>query len=247
MRHVEWMNLPAPALQEAARAGCAVILPVASVEQHGSHLPSGVDAILVTEVARRAAGVAGDTLVAPTIWHGLAEHHMPLGGTFTLDLDTFRAVLSGLCRSLARHGFRRILVLNGHGGNIAALAASALELQEKAGVAVAVATYWEVSAAQFAAILERQDGVRHGGEAETSMMLAVRPDLVDEGAMGTADGPSEALGPVGGVHRWRPISHFSGHGIVGVPSVATAEKGERLLGAAAAAIAERLADPVIWG
>jgi creatinine amidohydrolase len=171
---------------------------------------------------------------------------MPLGGTFTLDLDTFRAVLSGVAGSIARHGFHRILVLNGHGGNIAALNAAAHELQASAGVALAVATYWQVAEARIAAILERQDGVRHAGEAETSMMLAVRPDLVDGAAMSTADGPSAALGPVGGVQRWRPIDHWSGHGVVGAPSAATAEKGERLLTAVAEAVAERLGDPAIW-
>jgi len=240
------MNLSAPALRDAARAGAGVILPVASVEQHGPHLPTGVDTILVTEVARRAAALAGDVLVAPTVWSGLAEHHMSLGGTFTLDLDSFRAILARLCRSIARHGFRRILVVNGHGGNIAVLTAAAHELQEQAGIPLAVATYWLVAEERIRDILDRQDGVRHAGEAETAMMLAVRPDLVDEGAMRRADVEALALRPAGGVLRWRPIAHWSENGVSGFPSAATAEKGERLLQVAAEGIAERLRDASIW-
>lgn len=247
MRHVEWANLRADELREAAgQEEAIVILPVASVEQHGPHLPVQVDALLVGEVARRGARKARNAVVAPTVWSGLAEHHMDFGGTFTLDLDTFRALLICLCTSIARHGFSRILVLNGHGGNVAALAASAFELQDRSGAALAVATYWHLAEKRFAEILERQDGVRHAGEAETSMVLALAPELVHQQRMRGTSAPEEGLRPVGGVQRWRPIRHWSDVGVIGAPAAATPEKGELLLEAASDALAERLQDRTIW-
>src|SRR5690606_19113420 len=149
------------------------------------HLPVQVDALLVSEVARRAAQHMSDTpvLVMPVLWTGLAEHHMNLGGTITLDYATFHAVLRQVCLSLTRQGVRRIALLNGHGGNIAALQVIAGELAAEVPGIVAVATYFLLAQPRFAAILEHQNGVRHACEAETSMMLALRPDLVDREAM----------------------------------------------------------------
>src|SRR4051794_39892679 len=90
-------------LRAAAQQDTLIILPVASTEQHGPHLPVMVDTLLVTEIAERAAlqlSTSMPVLVAPCVWHGLAEHHMSFGGTFTLDFVTFLAVLRCLCRSL---------------------------------------------------------------------------------------------------------------------------------------------------
>src|SRR5690606_8626191 len=95
-------------------------LPVASMEQHGPHLPVGVDTFLCEGVCRRTADLAAKTVpvvVAPTLWCGMAEHHMAFGGTFTFDLPTYRAVLLSFLRNIARHGFKRVLIVNGHGGN----------------------------------------------------------------------------------------------------------------------------------
>eukprot|EP01048_Picozoa_sp_COSAG05_P013895 COSAG05_NODE_1523_length_4641_cov_5.853589_6_plen_111_part_00 len=85
-----------------------------------------VDSLLATEVATGAAellsnDMASPTVVTPTVWMGLSEHHMTLGGTFTLDIATYHALLRGICRSIGRHGFTRIVILNGHGGNVTAL------------------------------------------------------------------------------------------------------------------------------
>ena len=96
------------------------------MEQHGPHLPVGVDTFLSEGVCKAAAeAIAADMpiVVAPTLWCGMAEHHMAYGGTFTLDIPTYRAVLLCLLKSLERHGFKRVLIVNGHGGNIAALGA----------------------------------------------------------------------------------------------------------------------------
>ena len=124
MSEIEWWRLKAAEINALAARDAVVIVPVGSTEQHGPHLPTQVDSLLVGEIARRAARLAAAStpvVVAPTVWSGLAEHHMSLGGTLSLDFATFLALLRCICRSLLRQGFHRILLLNGHGSNIAAL------------------------------------------------------------------------------------------------------------------------------
>ena len=103
---IEWGRLSAEALRRQAELGALVILPVASTEQHGPHLATFVDTILSGEVAKRAARLMIEqhqpVVVAPTVWCGLAEHHMPFGGTFTLSFATYRALLRDLCSSILR-------------------------------------------------------------------------------------------------------------------------------------------------
>ncbi|HEX2338079.1 MAG TPA: creatininase family protein, partial [Hyphomicrobiaceae bacterium] len=92
---VLWQELTAEDLRTKAKADAVVVLPVASIEQHGPHLPVGVDTILCGAVCKRAAGAVTKTpvVVAPVLWCGMAEHHMAFGGTFTFDIPTYRAVL----------------------------------------------------------------------------------------------------------------------------------------------------------
>jgi creatinine amidohydrolase len=223
------------------------------VEQHGPHLPTQVDALLAGEVARRAARKAcGATpvVVAPTVWSGLAEHHMSLGGTLSLDFNTFFALLRCVCRSLVRHGFKRVLLLNGHGGNIAALTVIVNELCVELNATIATTSYWNLASAEFGRLLERQKNVRHACEAETSMMLALVPELVDVAAAQKAVGPTgkELAEVVVGeaAHRWRSFKSRTRHGAIGDPRAASAEKGERLLEAAASAVAALIANEEFW-
>ncbi|MGE0241736.1 MAG: creatininase family protein [Parvibaculaceae bacterium] len=246
MSAVLWSDFKARELAAFATRDPLVILPIGSTEQHGPHLPVQVDSLLVAEVAGRAAErMKEPVLVMPTIWTGLAEHHMGLGGTVTLDYATFHALIRQVCLSLTRQGIGRIALLNGHGGNIVALQVMAGELAKEVPAVVAVATYFLLAQPRFAEILERQIGVRHACEAETSMMLALRPDLVDQAAMMAVDAPAEGLSSEG-FHRWRPIEHWSASGVIGYPAAASAEKGERLLEAAADVVAAELAQESLW-
>jgi creatinine amidohydrolase len=249
----QWWNLKAPALREFAKKDTVVIVPVASTEQHGPHLPTQVDCLLVGEIARRAAAQASTavpTIVTPVVWTGLAEHHMSLGATISLDYDTFFAVLRGICRSLTRHGFRKILLLNGHGGNIAALTVAVNELAPALDAPIATATYWLLAQKEFSAILERQASVRHACEAETSMVLALRPDLVDMSLSTEAVGPtSPELADIiktSAAHRWQSFRSRTSHGAIGDPRAASAEKGERLLQAAGNSVAALVANMDFW-
>lgn len=253
MTEVEWWRLKAAEINALAARGAVAIVPVGSTEQHGPHLPTQVDALLAGEVARRAAREIGEVVpivVTPPVWTGLAEHHMGLGATISIDFATFAALLRGIVGSLHRHGFRRILLLNGHGGNIAALTVIANDLAVAFDAPIATAAYWQLASVDFANILERQKTVRHACEAETSMMLALAPDLVDMAATADAVGPtSPELAEIAGtdaVHRYRAFSARTRHGVIGDPRTATSEKGEALLHAAARAVARLVANEAFW-
>lgn len=225
------------------------IVPIGSTEQHGPHLPVMVDSRLVAEVAHRAAPLTtggARVLVTPVLWVSLAEHHMVFPGTLTLDFDTFRAVLKCIVASLSRQGFRRILLLNGHGGNIAALSIIVDSLSQASNVCLMSATYWNVAAEEFGHILDGQKNLLHACEAETSMMMVLEPELVDDVAASKVLAPCGGFGEVRGAHRARNMAEISPNGVVGSPHLATLQKGEALLNAAATALAQRMSDDTWW-
>ena len=249
----DWSRLRAPQLRELASKDAVVIVPIGSTEQHGPHLPTQVDCLLVGEVARRAAARAYatiPTLVTPTIWSGLAEHHMSLGATLSVDFQTFFALVRGICRSLVRHGFRNVLLLNGHGGNIAALTVAVNELAVELDAPIATATYFILAQQEIANILETQKQVRHACEAETSMVLALAPELVDMSLVEAAVGPTsrevpEVTGTEASI-RWRSFKSRTSHGAIGDPRTASAAKGEQLLDAAADAVVRLVTNKAFW-
>jgi creatinine amidohydrolase len=148
MTEVFWNRLTAAELRARAAENAIVLLPVASTEQHGPQLATGVDTFLATEGCRRIANLVAakrPIVVAPTVWMGLAEHHIEFGGSFTLSLPTYHALLRDLCLSIARAGFVRILIVNGHGGNIAALTALTTDLAKEVKVPVAMTTLYSLA------------------------------------------------------------------------------------------------------
>jgi len=248
-RPVQWSNLKTQDFAADARERCVAILPIGSTEQHGPHLPVQVDTLLASEVGLRAARHAPAStpvLVLPPLWISLAEHHMGMGGSLTLDFATLHAFVRCVVMSLGRQGYRRVLLLNGHGGNIAALNTIVDLLTIETAVPVATATYWLAAGAAFGRILESQDNLLHACEAETSMLMHLRPDLVDMQAAQSVRAPMRGFLEPSGTHRWRPIEHWSCSGVVGAPQFASAEKGERLLNAAGETIAARISDGSIW-
>ena len=247
---VEWAELKAAELQALAAQSAIVVVPVAAIEQHGPHLPVMTDSLLCSTVARRGAEQAvaaggRPVVVTPAVWSGLSEHHMPFGGTLSLDFASFGALLGGVCRSLQRHRFGRVLLLNGHGGNEAALRVIVEQQSPTFEGVLACVNYWHLAAAAFAEILERQAGVQHACEAETSMVLALRPDLVDPGRFAEARF-EEGRRPGGGAYRWDSFAARTASGVIGDPTAASADKGERLLAAAAAALADLLQNQAFW-
>lgn len=246
---VMWKELTSAELVARAKDEALVLLPVASMEQHGPHLAVGVDTVLCEAVCKAAAeALAGEMaiVVAPTLWCGMAEHHMARGGTFTFDIPTYRAVLLAFLRSIERQGFPRVLIVNGHGGNIAALTAFLPDFQRETRLTIRATTYFELAQPGIAGVLEDQDRVRHACEGETSLMMAVAPDLVRAGKLPEAVGPPRQTPLPLNVVRFRSYADLTPSGVVGDARRATAEKGRRLLEVCRDTLAGAIRDPDTW-
>jgi creatinine amidohydrolase len=185
---------------EAALAGGMrnVVVPCGAVEQHGRHLPLDVDAVHAEHLGDEIARRLGDTLVAPTIRVGISPHHMSFPGTVSLRPETFEAVYTDYCRSLAAHGFRNILCFSGHGGNFAPLAEMQQRLDAEVGPdsrvivfadLIGLVSAWKDVVEQAGGRPEDVGG--HADVAESSVYEYLRPGRVraDEAARGY-------LGPV---------------------------------------------------
>ncbi len=251
MPEVEWARLKAHELRQLAEQNAVVILPIASIEQHGPHLPVMTDTRLghaVAVGAARKAFASRPTVVTPVVWSGLSEHHMPFGGTLILSHDTFRRVVRDLVEAITRHGFRDILISNSHGGNIVAMHQICDELSTQTPATLVATTYPVEMGSALGEILEDQKGMQHACEAETSMMMAVEPDLVDTsdlGALGTR-GDDHFLGAGKASYRWRPFASKTPDGVAGQPEKATAAKGQAIIDAATDALAALITNPATW-
>ena len=249
---VMWKELTAEDIGALARAGAVAVLPVASMEQHGPHLPVGVDTILCEGVCRAAAErVRHETpvVVAPTLWCGMAEHHMAFGGTFTFDIPTYRSVLLAFLKSIERTGFKRVAIVNGHGGNVSALNAFLPDLARETSVDLVATTYFELALPALGGILEDQNSVLHACELETSLMMVLAPGTVKHDRIAEAVGPNfansrDVLMPA--VQRFRSLKSFTANGVVGDPRRASRAKGEALLAACAKLLGDTIADPATW-
>jgi creatinine amidohydrolase len=157
-----------------------VIVPVGSTEQHGPHAPLLTDAIIPTEVARRAASRVG-AVVAPTINYSLSYPHVGFTGVVHIRIPTFMALIEDLCLGLSAIGFRRIVFLNGHYDNTYAIAYACANVADRmpAGTRTFPVNYWDgMTAAEAAEFFDPSNGL-HANKGETAAVLAIRPDLVD--------------------------------------------------------------------
>ncbi|MFB6170233.1 MAG: creatininase family protein [Haloarculaceae archaeon] len=216
--------------EAAAGDATAALLPVGSTEQHGPHAPLGTDALTAAAVADAAAeAYPEDLVVAPTLPVGISEEHRAFAGSLWLSPDTFRATVRETVESLAHHGWERVVLVNGHGGNVAALREVAQRLTRD-GVADVAAVTW------FDAVDAPDMG--HGGPVETSLLLCTHPDLIREGQLAEAgEGASPGWGEW--VHHTNlayDTDEFSENGVVGDPREASAERGEELLAGATEAL-----------
>lgn len=244
-----WKELTASEIRALAEQDATVILPVASMEQHGPHLAVGVDTVLCEGVCRLAAEAVMDDMpiiVAPTLWCGMAEHHMAFGGTFTFDIPTYRAVLLAFLKSIARHGFTKVFIVNGHGGNISALAAFLPDFAVETGLKIRATTYFELAQPGIDTVLEDQERVRHACEGETSLMMALAPELVRRDKLPEAVGPTHSTPRPLGVARFRTYRSFTESGVVGDARKSTPEKGERLAIICRDALVAVLQDAEAW-
>jgi creatinine amidohydrolase len=241
----------------AALSDRIFVVPLGSLEQHGKHLPVFTDSLIVGHVADRVEELCSDRIVLlPVQWLGHSPHHRRFG-CVSLDLMPYVEMICGMCRSLTAIGARRIMLLNGHGGNDipckAALRELKSEFEEMKDLYIAYAAYWNLAAAEFTAIRESPlGGMGHACEMETSIMLARRPESVDM-AKAARGGPSEGRGyRTTDMLKSEPyflIAEFdelSDNGVIGMPEFATAEKGEKFLEAAAQGVVRFLDQFVHW-
>jgi creatinine amidohydrolase len=220
-----------------------VVFPIGATEQHGPHLPVGTDCFAVDHIARAAAAEAAariPVLVAPTFPFGSSAHHLPFGGTMSIATDTYYRVLSDLVESLIGGGFRRIFMLNGHGGNHELAELVARDAALKHPVRVGAGSYWRIAWDALLAAGAHAQGrlAGHAGSFETSIALVLRPDLVRhplphrEGAAGSD--PRDAARPYRGERHgsWQAMDGFTDS-----PDRATAERGRAYLQAIVGAVA----------
>ncbi|MHB1296231.1 MAG: creatininase family protein [Anaerolineae bacterium] len=216
LREVLWAAQTRDTFAEHARRGTVVVVPIASTEQHGEHLPLDVDCRTVQHVALEAARRLEDVpvLVTPLLPLGFSIHHrMYGGGTLSLRVETLLHVVQDLCESLTSQGFERVLLLSGHGGNRDTLSAAAQELRHRQDCAIRAACWFDLVPEALEAVREGPTvGIGHAGEMETSAMLALAPEMVRRDALRLVQG------------------------ITDDPSLGGAEKGERLLSAAVEAL-----------
>lgn len=236
-----WAGKTAPEIRETAeRDGSVLVVPVGSIEQHGHHMPVGTDAILVDAVAHHSAERVVEELpilVSPPVWSGYSPHHMAFGGTITLEYDDLLDVLEDVADSALDNGFDSFLLLNGHGGNASLVrsATSTIGTQHPEAEVLGL-TYFQLAASFIDEIRDTDlGGMGHAGEFETSLMMHLRPELVDEDRIeGTnMDEPYpqgiDDLVAGGPLSVYRDFTEYSETGAIGDPTVSSAEKGERIL------------------
>jgi creatinine amidohydrolase len=200
------------------------LLPVGSTEQHGPHAPLGTDCVTAAAVAEAGAAAHDDpVVVAPTIPVGVAAEHRRFDGTLWVSPDTFRAYVRETVESLFAHGFDRVVVVNGHGGNVDALREVTAEVI-RAGDGYVVPFTWFDS-------VDAAEPMGHGGALETALLRHVAPEAVREERVpdALADGTDRWGEWVAGVNLAVDSDEFSENGVVGDPTAGDAAMGERLL------------------
>ena len=226
-----------------------VLLPLAALEQHGRHMPVFTDSMLTQELMRRVEQRMGPrVLIAPLMWLGNSHHHMDFPGTLSAEPRVYLDLLNGLLENLIAHGFRRLIFINGHGGNDVPGKQSVFETRQRhrqrKDLLLLFATYWHLGAEPWLrdpSIQQRVMG--HACEWETSMVLRLRPELVSDPAQ-THEVPFG--NPFEPATRGWTMPDRSEPGHVGDPRLATAEKGEILFQTFTDAIVSLLDRVIAW-
>ena len=215
-----------------------IVIPVAALEQHGEHLPVFTDSLLLGELVRRVEPrVSSAVLFAPLIWVGNSDHHLDFSGTLSAPPRVYLDVLLGLAENLLAHGFKRIVFLNGHGGNITPGKQAVFELRQRhrnrTDLLLLFATYWDFGNPNATRDDFLQSNMGHACEWETSMILRIAPQLVGHYAAAAPAAFDYGFEPAyrGWVTRDRTTT---GH--IGSPHAASAEKGEHLFETFAAGV-----------
>jgi creatinine amidohydrolase/Fe(II)-dependent formamide hydrolase-like protein len=229
---VTWGNLTWPEASVRLTEMDVALLPVGALEQHGPHLPLDTDAFDADYLARRVAEACSTPhpLVLPSISYGISYHHDDFAGTVSITNDTLSRLVYDIGMSVAKNGIRKLVIINGHGGNTPAINHAAQMINRDAGIFVCVDT-GETSDVDIAEFIETPNDV-HAGEIETSTSLAVRPELVrmDRAVTSIPAFSSKYLDFTSkrGVLWYGATKNISESGVMGDPTRASAAKGERI-------------------
>jgi creatinine amidohydrolase len=227
---IELDRMTWPEIQaELANGRDTVVMAFGATEQHGPHMPLATDALIGDHLAQLVAEEL-DAFRAPTVRVGCSEHHLEFAGTLSISEQTFHALVADLVRSVARGGFRRLVLLPTHGGNFGPLAQAIEKIGPVPGMEIraltdlgALLAIAQVGAEEHGVPLN--EGGLHAGEWETSMLEAIHPDLVhpERGQPGYTGDPEAAIGAIftAGVHTISP------NGVIGDPNQASPEHGRR--------------------
>ena len=215
---------------EALSKDTPIVIPIAAHEQHGRHMPLHTDSLLLGEIVRRAEErLGGEALFAPLQWLGNSHHHVDFPGTLSAEPRVYLDLLNGLLENFLHHGFKRLVLLNGHGGNMVPGAQAVFEVRQRhrycKDLLLLSATYWDQAKIAEARYYFLQDSMGHAGELETSMMMVIRPELVGDYAAAAKVTMGEAFDTA--TRGWTTKDR-SDPGHIGMPAAASAEKGETL-------------------
>jgi len=225
-----------------------VVMPVAALEQHGHHMPVFTDSLLLGEVVRRVTvAMANRVLVAPLMWLGNSHHHMDFPGTLSASPRVYLNLLNDLAENLLAHGFRRLVFVNGHGGNITPGKQAIFELRqrhrERTDLLLLFTSYWDHADPRAGRPDLVQSQMGHACEWETSMMLRLAPDLVKDHTR--AEPVSFAFGFEPAYRGWTTKDRtVAGH--IGYPQTASAEKGEHLFATYTGGLVSLLERVIAW-
>jgi creatinine amidohydrolase len=226
-----------------------VVIPIAALEQHGRHLPVFTDSMLLGEIIRRVSERLADrVLFAPLTWLGNSDHHLDFPGTLSAPPRVYLDLLVSLAETFISHGFRRIVFVNGHGGNDVPGKQAVFELRqrhrERRDLLLLFATYWSLGAKPWEAdptIEQREMG--HACEWETSMILRLDPSLVGDYHRTP---PVEMTPSFAAATRGWTTTDRSEAGHIGSPHLATPEKGETLFRVFAEDVVRLLERVIAW-
>lgn len=235
------------------------LLPLAAIEQHGPHLPVSTDTAITTALAEQAeARLSEHIVLCPTQCYGASHHHLAFGGTLSLSVELYTQVIGELVECLLDSGFTRIVLLNGHGGNVVPIKQALTSLGHalhdvEPRPLIATVTYWEIGGPLFAGAAPMQTpGISHACEYETSMMLHLYPDRVHMDRIQPRQCPpsNEYLswdgGPSHGVSMPLSFDCITNTGNLGKPELATPAKGEQLVAGTVEALCRFLQSFRTW-
>jgi creatinine amidohydrolase len=223
LMHLSWVEA-----REAIREAGVALLPVGAVEQHGPHLPLGTDWYIASRIAALVAQ-SDRRLLLPGLRVGVSREHRQFWGTLAISPEQLHDQAIAIARSLAAHSLRRLVFVNGHGSNAGPLEQAARDLREE-GIFAYVFNWWQSIAALVKELFP--DRTAHAGSIETSLMLAIHPELVRADRFSEA-GPADRWGTyVEGVLVGFDAIDFTEQGNVGDPKLAEGEKGRAVLSAA---------------